>query len=88
MVESAVGAHVANAAVTGDGSAYYWRKRNREVDCIVLAGKKLVALEVKKRACRGRTGRYVRVFRDGSPDAQIARRQRRQRRRNVPVQTR
>ena len=88
LVESAVGAHVANAAVTGDGSAYYWRKRNREVDFIVLAGKKLVALEVKKRACRGRTVRYVRVFRDGSPDAQIARRQRRQRRRNVPVQTR
>lgn len=85
LVESAMGAHVANAAATGDCSAYYWRERNRKVDFIVRAGKKLVALEVKKRACSGRTGRYVRVFRDGSPDAQIARRQRR---RNVPVQTR
>lgn len=28
LVESAVGAHVANAAATGDCSAYYWRERN------------------------------------------------------------
>ena len=47
LVESAVGAHVANAAATGDCSAYYWRERNREVDFIVRSGKKLVALEVK-----------------------------------------
>ena len=32
LVESAVGAHVANAAATGDCSAYYWRERNRDVD--------------------------------------------------------
>ena len=57
LVESAVGAHVANAAATGDCSAYYWRERNREVDFIVRSGKKLVALEVKSgRAADARAG--------------------------------
>ena len=57
LVESAVGAHVANAAATGDCSAYYWRERNREVDFIVRSGKRLVALEVKSgRAADARAG--------------------------------
>lgn len=57
LVESAVGAHVANAAATGDCSAYYWRERNREVDFVVRSGKRLVALEVKSgRAADARAG--------------------------------
>ena len=35
--ESAVGAHLANAAAAGDCALYYWRERNREVDFVVLS---------------------------------------------------
>jgi hypothetical protein len=47
LVESAVGAHLANAAAAGDCDLFYWRERNREVDFVVRAGKTLVAIEVK-----------------------------------------
>lgn len=47
LVESAVGAHLANAAATGECSLYYWRERNREVDFVVRAGSRLIAIEVK-----------------------------------------
>jgi predicted AAA+ superfamily ATPase len=47
LVESAVGAHLANAAATGDCELYYWRERNQEVDFIVKAGRRFVAIEVK-----------------------------------------
>jgi predicted AAA+ superfamily ATPase len=47
LVESAVGAHLANAAATGHCDLFYWRDRNREVDFVVRAGRKLIAIEVK-----------------------------------------
>ena len=47
LVESAVGAHLANAAAAGVCEVYYWRDRNREVDFVARAGKRLVAIEVK-----------------------------------------
>lgn len=47
LVESAVGAHLANAAARGVCELYYWRERNREVDFVVCAGRMLVAIEVK-----------------------------------------
>lgn len=47
LVESAVGAHLANAAAAGECEVYYWRERNREVDFVVRAGRALVAIEVK-----------------------------------------
>lgn len=47
LVESAVGAHLANAAATGDCAVYYWRERNREVDFVMKAGRRLTAIEVK-----------------------------------------
>ena len=47
LVESAVGAHLANAAMTRDIALYYWRERNREVDFVVRAGRNLIAIEVK-----------------------------------------
>lgn len=47
LAESAVGAHLANAAAAGECALYYWRERNREVDFIVRAGRRLVAIEVK-----------------------------------------
>ena len=47
LVESAVGAHLANAAMRGECTVHYWRERNHEVDFIVQAGRRLVAIEVK-----------------------------------------
>ena len=57
LVESAIGAHLANAAVVGDCTVHYWRERNREVDFVVRAGDRLVAIEVKSgRAADTRAG--------------------------------
>jgi hypothetical protein len=47
LVESAVGAHLANAAAGGECEVYYWRERNREVDFVLRAGRAVVAIEVK-----------------------------------------
>jgi predicted AAA+ superfamily ATPase len=47
LVESAVGAHLANAAATGVCELSYWREGNLEVDFVVSSGKKLTAIEVK-----------------------------------------
>jgi len=47
LTESAVGAHLANAAAAGACELYYWRERNREVDFVAKAGRRLVAVEVK-----------------------------------------
>ena len=45
--ESAVGAHLANAAAEGSCTVSYWRERNHEVDFVVQAGRRLTAIEVK-----------------------------------------
>lgn len=47
LTESAVGAHLANAAATGTCELFYWRDRNREVDFVIRTGRMLVAIEVK-----------------------------------------
>ena len=47
LVESAVGAHLANAAAAGECALFYWRERGHEVDFIVKAGRRLAAIEVK-----------------------------------------
>ena len=47
LVESAVGAHLVNAAAAGRCEVFYWRGRNREVDFVVRAGVRLTAIEVK-----------------------------------------
>jgi hypothetical protein len=47
LVESAVGAHLANAAAGGACELFYWRERNREVDFVARAGRLVVAIEVK-----------------------------------------
>ena len=47
LVESAVGAHLANASMRGECALHYWRERNHEVDFIVRAGRRLTAIEVK-----------------------------------------
>ena len=47
LVESAVGAHLANAGAAGDCELFYWRERNREVDFVIRSGRSVVAIEVK-----------------------------------------
>ena len=47
LVESAVGAHLANAAMRGECALHYWRERNHEVEFVVQAGRRLTAIEVK-----------------------------------------
>lgn len=47
LIESAVGAHLANAAATGLCEVHYWRERSHEVDFVVSRGKTVVAIEVK-----------------------------------------
>jgi hypothetical protein len=47
LVESAVGAHLANAAAAGQCEVFYWRDGNREVDFVARAGKVVTAIEVK-----------------------------------------
>jgi predicted AAA+ superfamily ATPase len=57
LVESAVGAHLANAAATGECEVLYWRERNVEVDFVTRHGHALTALEVKSgRASSARSG--------------------------------
>jgi predicted AAA+ superfamily ATPase len=52
LVESAVGAHLANAAAAGDCEVFYWRDRNAEVDFVVRAGTSVTAIEVKSGRAR------------------------------------
>jgi predicted AAA+ superfamily ATPase len=52
VVESAVGAHLANAMAAGICDLFYWRDRNREVDFIVCAGRTVTAIEVKSGRAR------------------------------------
>ncbi len=47
LVESTVGAHLANAAACGLCELFYWRERGDEVDFVVRTGQRVVAIEVK-----------------------------------------
>ena len=47
LVESAVGAHLANAAAVGECELFYWREGNQEVDFVVRVGRTLIAIGVK-----------------------------------------
>lgn len=47
LVESAVGAHLANAERRGECTLYYWREGNHEVDFVVKARGRVTAIEVK-----------------------------------------
>ncbi len=47
LIESAVGAHLANAAATGVCELAYWRERDREVDFVVTRARNVTAIEVK-----------------------------------------
>ncbi len=47
LFESAVGAHLANAASEFGFGLFYWRESNKEVDFVLESGKRVVAIEVK-----------------------------------------
>jgi len=53
LVESAVGAHLLDIAANRNLGLFYWREGDREVDFVLQAGKKTVAIEVKSGADRG-----------------------------------
>ena len=56
-MESAVGAHLANAAAAGECELFYWRDRGQEVDFVVKTGSRLTAIEVKSgRASQSHAG--------------------------------
>ena len=60
LVESAVGAHLVNAAAAGECEVFYWREQDVEVDFILRGGRVLTALEVKSgRASAARSGLEV-----------------------------
>jgi predicted AAA+ superfamily ATPase len=52
LVESTVGAYLANAAATGALELFYWRERNQEVDFVVRTPRALIAIEVKSARSR------------------------------------
>lgn len=57
LTESAVGAHLANAAACGLCELFYWREGNHEVDFVVRSGRVVVGIEVKSgRAPLARSG--------------------------------
>ena len=47
MVESAIGAHLINHAITEKFNLYYWRARNEEVDFVIERKGKVIGLEIK-----------------------------------------
>jgi uncharacterized protein len=47
LVESSVGAHLANADLAGIVKLSYWREEVKEVDFVVKSRRKVAALEVK-----------------------------------------
>jgi hypothetical protein len=55
LVESAIGAHLLNHAVSGDLTLYYWREGDQEVD-FVIEQKGLIGIEVKSGATQKNSG--------------------------------
>jgi hypothetical protein len=47
LVESAAGAHLVGSTTGTNIELFYWRERNQEVDFVLRAGKRVVAIEVK-----------------------------------------
>lgn len=47
IVESAVGAHLINASLTGGFELYYWRSGNYEMDFVMKKNEEVIGLEIK-----------------------------------------
>ncbi len=50
FVESAIGAHLANATYFSDLDLFYWRVGNEEVDFVLTKGERIIGIEVKSGA--------------------------------------
>jgi predicted AAA+ superfamily ATPase len=59
LVESSVGAHLLNHAVSERYNLYYWREGNNEVDFILEKGNKVIGLEVKSGASAENEGMAI-----------------------------
>ncbi len=61
-VESAVGAHLLNAALTENFRLFYWRQGNQEVNFVIEKAGRIIGLEVKSGAAGETSG--MQAFRD------------------------
>lgn len=72
IVESAVGAHLANAQISGECSLYYWKDSNREVDFVVEAPHgRVTAIEVKSGTASGSSAGMDAFGNEHSPDRKL-----------------
>ena len=72
IVESAVGAHLANAAVRGGFRLYYWRAGDREVDFVIESPQGCVtALEVKSGPGKRTAAGMAAFDKEHSPDRKL-----------------
>ncbi len=65
LVESAVGAHLANASLMGICELFYWRDGRYEVDFVVSSKRRITAIEVKSGPApvyHSGTGAFVKQF--------------------------
>lgn len=70
LVESAVGAHLANSAASPWTTVSYWREGSREVDFVLADGMSTIAIEVKSGRHPGGTGglgAFLRAFPGARP---------------------
>lgn len=56
IVESAIGTHLVNSALTEGFKIYYWRERNDEVDFVLERRGKIIGLEVKSGGDQSNSG--------------------------------
>jgi predicted AAA+ superfamily ATPase len=68
LVESAVGAHLINAARRSGGDVMYWREKNREVDFVYRVGRRMIAFEVKSGRRQGGLSGLTAFEKAFSPD--------------------
>ena len=73
VVESAVGAHLSNAAAAGVCDLYYWRDGDREVDFVARAGRDADRHRGQERARARRAARSGRLWGGVSSEAKAAR---------------
>lgn len=69
LVESSIGAHLINNAVSERYELYYWREESDEVDFVLEKGGKVVALEVKSGTHTANKG--MSVFSKKYPDSKV-----------------
>lgn len=71
LVESAIGAHLANAQAAGECEAFYWRNGNLAVDFVVRSGRSVAAIEVKSGRSRDSFAGMEAFARDFQPTRKL-----------------